>query len=212
VRGGTRLFVERAVYDEVVSRYGALASALKVGPALIPPRSLARWCRRASMNAWQTIWRLARRKGRGLSAARGRPARRARSGLTWPPPSLPTCATRCASRARRSSALSPILPFDSFDEVITRANATRFGLAGGVWTRNIDKAMAAVKRIRAGSIWVNHYFAMDPGVPFGGYKMSGFGEGGFEHIDAYLQTKGVWIRTGPGSCPRLKGRLSRAFW
>jgi aldehyde dehydrogenase (NAD+) len=62
---GTRLFVERAVYDEVVSRYGALASALKVGPALIPPRSLARWCRPASMNGWQTIWRLARRKGRG---------------------------------------------------------------------------------------------------------------------------------------------------
>jgi len=90
-----------------------------------------------------------------------------------------------------------VLPFDSFDEVIARANATRFGLAGGVWTRDITRAMAAVRRIRAGSIWVNHYFAMDPSVPFGGYKMSGFGrEGGSEHLDGYLQTKGVWIRNG----------------
>ena len=90
----------------------------------------------------------------------------------------------------------PVLSFTSEDEAVQRANATRFGLAGGVWTRDINKAMAAVKRIRAGSIWVNHYFAMDPSVPFGGYKMSGYGrEGGSEHIDAYLQTKGVWIRT-----------------
>jgi aldehyde dehydrogenase (NAD+) len=89
-----------------------------------------------------------------------------------------------------------ILPFDSFDEVITRANATRFGLAGGVWTQDITKAHAAARRIRAGTVWVNHYFAMDPSVPFGGYKMSGFGrEGGFEHVESYLNTKSVWIRT-----------------
>jgi aldehyde dehydrogenase (NAD+) len=51
------------------------------------------------------------------------------------------------------------------------------------------------RRLRAGSVWINHYQAMDPGVPFGGYKMSGYGrEGSFEHLDGYLQTKGVWIR------------------
>ena len=88
------------------------------------------------------------------------------------------------------------LPFDDFDEVISRANATSFGLAGGVWTQDITKAHKAISRIRAGSVWVNHYQAMDPAVPFGGYKMSGYGrEGSFEHLDGFLQTKSVWIRT-----------------
>jgi aldehyde dehydrogenase (NAD+) len=92
--------------------------------------------------------------------------------------------------------VASIMPFDGFDEAVDRANATRFGLAGGVWTRDITKALAAVKRIKAGTVWVNHYFAMDPAVPFGGYKMSGFGrEGGFEHVENYLNTKAVWVRT-----------------
>jgi aldehyde dehydrogenase (NAD+) len=102
-------------------------------------------------------------------------------------------------RIAREEIFGPVvcvLPFDGFDEVIDRANDTPFGLASGVWTRDITKAHAAAKRIRAGSVWVNHYQAMDPNVPFGGYKMSGYGrEGGVEHIDSYLNTKGVWIRT-----------------
>ena len=58
-----------------------------------------------------------------------------------------------------------VLPFDSFDEVMTRANATRFGLAGGIWTRDIMRAHTAVKRIKAGTVWVNHYFAMGAAIP-----------------------------------------------
>jgi aldehyde dehydrogenase (NAD+) len=91
--------------------------------------------------------------------------------------------------------VASVMPFDSFEEVVARANATKFGLAGGVWTARHTRAHAAVRAIRAGSIWVNHYQAMDPAVPFGGYKMSGYGrEGGSEHLDSYLNTKGVWIR------------------
>ena len=89
-----------------------------------------------------------------------------------------------------------VMAFDTVEEVVRRANDTQYGLGGGVWTRDITKAHAAASRIRAGTIWVNHYFAMDPAVPFGGYKMSGFGrEGGFGHVESYLNTKSVWIRT-----------------
>jgi aldehyde dehydrogenase (NAD+) len=88
------------------------------------------------------------------------------------------------------------IPFQEIDEVITRANATPFGLGSGVWTRDVSKAHRLAKAIRAGSVWINCYQAMDPAVPFGGYKMSGYGrESGLQHLDEYLNVKAVWIKT-----------------
>jgi aldehyde dehydrogenase (NAD+) len=195
---GTRLFVERTVYEQVVEGVAAFAKALKVGPSLDPDTQIGPL---VSAKQYERVSSYI-----GLGAEAG--ARLAAGGMRLTGGEFdkghyvaPTVFADVADdmRIAREEIFGPvscILPFDGFDEVITRANSTRFGLAGGVWTRDINKAMAAVKRIRAGSIWVNHYFAMDPGVPFGGYKMSGYGrEGGSEHIDAYLQTKGVWIRT-----------------
>ena len=72
---------------------------------------------------------------------------------------------------------------------------SRFGLAGGVWTKDITVGLSTANRIKSVTVWVNHYFAMDPSVPFGGYKMSGFGrEGGYEHVASYLNTKSIWVR------------------
>ena len=88
------------------------------------------------------------------------------------------------------------IPFTDIDEVIQRGNATTFGLGSGVWTRDVGKAHRLAKAIRAGSVWVNCYQAMDPAVPFGGYKMSGYGrESGRQHLEEYLNTKAVWIKT-----------------
>jgi Aldehyde dehydrogenase family len=78
-----------------------------------------------------------------------------------------------------------------------RANATTFGLGSGVWTKDVSKAHRVAKAPRAGSVWVNCYQAMDPAVPFGGYKMSGYGrESGKQHLEEYLNVKAVWIKTG----------------
>ncbi|TIL50617.1 MAG: aldehyde dehydrogenase family protein, partial [Mesorhizobium sp.] len=78
---------------------------------------------------------------------------------------------------------------DTLDEAVERANNTPYGLAAGVFTRNVATAHQLSRKIRAGSVWVNTYHAIDPAVPFGGYKMSGYGrEGGAEHLDEYLNT------------------------
>ena len=88
------------------------------------------------------------------------------------------------------------IPFDDIEEVARRGNATPFGLGSGVWTRDVSKAHKLARAIRAGSVWINCYQAMDPAMPFGGYKMSGYGrEGGKDHVNEYLNVKAVWIRT-----------------
>jgi alpha-ketoglutaric semialdehyde dehydrogenase len=88
------------------------------------------------------------------------------------------------------------IPFKDMDELVRRANSTMFGLGSGVWTRDVSKAHALAKAIRAGSVWVNCYQAMDPAVPFGGYKMSGYGrESGLQQMEEYLNVKAVWIKT-----------------
>jgi aldehyde dehydrogenase (NAD+) len=102
---------------------------------------------------------------------------------------------RIAKEAIFGPGLSAIR-FGDVDELVTRANATMFGLGSGVWTRDVSKAHRLAKAIRAGSVWVNCYQAMDPAVPFGGYKMSGYGrESGLQHIEEYLNVKAVWIKT-----------------
>lgn len=194
---GTRLFVERPVYEEVIARMAAFAEGLKIGPSLDPATQIGPLVSEKQYKRVASYLELGVAEGARLVTGGKRVTGGALDKGYWVAPTL-FADVGDDMRIAREEIFGPvgcILPFDDFDDVIARANATRFGLAGGVWTRDITKAMAAVKRIRAGSIWVNHYFAMDPAVPFGGYKMSGFGrEGGVEHIEAYLQTKGVWIR------------------
>ena len=103
-------------------------------------------------------------------------------------------------RIAREEIFGPViaaLPFDSLDEVVARANATPYGLAAGIFTRDLGTAHRLARRIRAGTVWVNMYHAIDPAVPFGGVKMSGYGrEGGREQIEEYLATKAIWIDAG----------------
>lgn len=85
-----------------------------------------------------------------------------------------------------------ILKFNKLDEVIKRANATRYGLAAGVFTKNIDTANTLTRALRAGTVWVNCFDVFDAAIPFGGYKMSGIGrEKGIYSLHNYLQVKAV---------------------
>jgi aldehyde dehydrogenase (NAD+) len=89
-----------------------------------------------------------------------------------------------------------VIPFHDEEEAVAIANDTLYGLAAGVWTTNIRRAITMSNRLRAGTVWVNTYRAVSYMSPFGGYKNSGFGrENGQHAIDEYLQTKSVWINT-----------------
>lgn len=194
----TPVFVERPIYDEVVERVAAFGAAMRVGSPLDPETQIGPLVSGKQYERVASYLELGPQEGARIATGGAR-----LTGGIYDADimshrrSLPTCAMTCGSRRRRfSGPVVCAMPFDDFDDVIRRANATQYGLAGAVWTQDITKAHRAMKRIRAGTIWINHYQAMDPAVPFGGYKMSGFGrEGSVEHLDAYLQTKGVWVRT-----------------
>jgi aldehyde dehydrogenase (NAD+) len=104
------------------------------------------------------------------------------------------------SHIMREEVFGPVLaltPFRDEEEAVRIANATRFGLAAGVWTRDVKRAHTMARRLQAGTVWINTYRALTFNSPFGGYKMSGLGRAnGMEAIDQYLQTKSVWCELG----------------
>ena len=88
-----------------------------------------------------------------------------------------------------------VLTFDDYEHAVKLANQTIYGLAAGIWTKDIQKAHRAAKAIRAGTVWINSYNFYDSGAPFGGFKASGFGRDlGREALDGYLDTKTVWVQ------------------
>jgi aldehyde dehydrogenase (NAD+) len=196
---GSRIFVERALHDEFVARLVAQAQSFRLGHTLDVETQIGPIVSQGQFDRVCSYLDVGPSEGAsvalgGVALREGDYAR----GFFVPPTVFGD--VRDDMRIAREEIFGPVacvLPFDSFDDVIARANDTPFGLAAAVWTRDITRAHRAVKALRAGTVWVNHYGAMDPAVPFGGYKMSGYGrEGGTEHIESYLQTKGVWIRTG----------------
>lgn len=195
---GSRVFVERSIHDEFVARMVEAGRAFRVGHSLDPQTQIGPIVSQGQFDRVCSYLSIGPEEGAHVALG-GAPLTEGDYGKGYfVPPSI-FGQVRDDMRVAREEIFGPVacvFPFDSFDEVIARANDTPFGLAGAVWTRDITKGMQAVKRIRAGTVWVNHYGAMDPAMPFGGYKMSGFGrEGGSEHLDSYLETKGVWIRT-----------------
>lgn len=101
-------------------------------------------------------------------------------------------------RIAQEEIFGPVLAeisFHDFDEVLKQANHSFYGLAAAIWTRDIQKAHRAAQALKVGTVWVNCFGAFNHAVPFGGYKMSGFGrEGGIHTFDFYTQLKSVWVR------------------
>jgi aldehyde dehydrogenase (NAD+) len=189
---GSRLFVPREQFDDVVAGLAAAAGKARLGPGLDPDTQLGPLVSAEQDERVRGYIEKGKAEGAELVAG-GNGVER--DGW-FVEPTLFT-ATSDELTIAREEIFGPVLvalPYEGLEEVARRANETEYGLAAGLWTRDLSQAHKLAAMLRAGSVYVNVWGPNEPGVPFGGFKASGVGrEHGRAGLDAYLEEKSVWV-------------------
>lgn len=190
---GSRIFVERPVYDEFVSRFVAKTKNLRIGDPTDPATDVGALVSEAHLAKVAGYLQLARDEG-GSVVTGGR--RVERPGFFLEPAVI--TGLGCDARTVQEEIFGPVVtitPFDGEAEAIAFANATRYGLSATVWTRDLQRAHRVAAAIDSGTVWINCWLVRDLRVPFGGMKESGVGrEGGFESLNFFTEAKNVCVK------------------
>jgi aldehyde dehydrogenase (NAD+)/betaine-aldehyde dehydrogenase len=199
---GSRLLVQRGLKDAFLERLARKAARIRIGDPQKHETELGPLATERQRDKIERIVAASITAGARLIAGGSRPKDFDR-GFYYLPTILDCSGVNSPSvEEELFGPVLSVLAFDDEDEAVRLANATPYGLASGVFTRDLARAHRMVKRIRAGIVWVNTYRAISPIVPFGGYGLSGFGrEGGFESVLDYTRTKSVWLRTSDDPFP-----------
>ncbi|MBL4622283.1 MAG: aldehyde dehydrogenase [Immundisolibacteraceae bacterium] len=192
---GSRLLVERSIHDEFLEKLVAFASQAKLGD---PADAATQVGPVTTPGQYQKVLDYIEiAKAEGARCVLGGGASAAMGGQFVEPTIFADVNNQM--RIAQEEVFGPVLsviPFEGEEEAIEIANDILYGLAAGIWTQNIRRAIKVSNALEAGTVWVNTYRAVSVMAPFGGYKLSGIGrENGIEAIKAYLQTKTVWIST-----------------
>ena len=199
---GSRMFVERSIFDAFVGRFVERAKALKVGDPLDGDTDQGALVSKVQLEKVTQYVALAREEGGSILCGGDRPeglSDRCKDGYFFAPTVVSQLGVDC--RVNQEEIFGPVVtvtPFDHEDQVVEYANGVPYGLAASVWTGDVSRAHRVAERIQSGTVWVNCWMVRDLRVPFGGMKQSGVGrEGGDEALRFYTEPKNVCIRV-PG--------------
>jgi phenylacetaldehyde dehydrogenase len=187
---GSRLFVEKKIFDKVVDGISQAASKIRVRPGLDPESDLGPLVSEEQLNRVCGYLESGIKEGAKATAGGSREGDK---GYFVKPTVLVN--TNDNMKVVKEEIFGPVVtatPFSDMNEIVSRANDTVYGLAAGVWTRDVKKAHAVASKLKAGTVWINCYNVFDAALPFGGYKQSGWGrEMGHEVLKNYTEVKSV---------------------
>jgi phenylacetaldehyde dehydrogenase len=195
---GSRLYVHRRIYDDVLAALTERAGRIVVGPGTDPATEMGPLVSATQLARVAGYLASGHDEGAKLVTGGGRPSglgAEYRDGYFLEPTIF--AGTDHSMRVVREEIFGPVLvvmQWEEVDDLVAMANDTCYGLSAGIWTQNLTMAHRIAAAIRAGTIWINCYNLTDPASPFGGYKQSGWGrEMGRGALELYTETKSVWV-------------------
>ncbi|ATE66156.1 aldehyde dehydrogenase family protein [Rhizorhabdus dicambivorans] len=191
---GSRLYVQRGIFDKVVEGVAKVGAAMRLGSGMAPDTQMGPLVSQQQMEKVLSYIDSGLSEGARLVGDGGR--RHGERGY-FVRPTVFANRDRADLRIAREEIFGPVvtaMPFDGIEELAELANDTDYGLGAGVFTRSNSTAHRAAKLIRSGNVWINCYAILDKAMPFGGFKQSGWGrESGFEGMTPFLETKSVYM-------------------
>ncbi|MEP9370969.1 betaine-aldehyde dehydrogenase [Mesorhizobium sp. KR1-2] len=201
---GTRVFVQKGIYDRFLDRLTQRTKAIRIGDPLDPETQMGPLINKAQHEKVTGYVGIGKAEGATLHHGGGVPSLQGFEGGFFVEPTIFT-NVKDDMRIAREEIFGPVmsvLTFEEEDEVVARANATEFGLSAGVFTRDLPRAHRVISELQAGSCWINTYNLAPVEIPFGGYKQSGIGrENALAALGHYSQVKSIYVETGDVASP-----------
>lgn len=192
---GSRVLVERAIYDDFVTEFAGRAEKMTVGDPMDANTRLGAIVSEEQLDRVMGYVDTGKKEGARLVAGGERTDVDGKGNFVTATVFADVDQSMTIAQEEIFGPVASVIPVQDIDHAIEVANDTMYGLASGVWTRDIGKAHRVARELQAGTVWINTYNQYDSASPFGGYKSSGFGRdlGHEAALEKYTQTKSVWV-------------------